>query len=600
MVGIFLLLAGIRPPSISLPSDPAPVPSTSPQLDRPAEPLQLPLVAGIGRTTLALIGELPPHLADLEPEPGLLPVDLTADGRLLTLKGSFGEPVLVGPEARSPVPGATWAEVTLSPNGRRLALLDPVGRASVWELGAEADRPLDPGPFRAIHWSPDSRLLGLQSTEGYQVWDAMTGRGIFERPGRLLAVGPEVVAVWRDGTLLVEGFDGRVLRVFGDLSPSTTAGVPGGLFDPGGARLALPVLAADGPGLFLLHLSARTPERLTRGELIHPLFTWSGDGSELSWIDRGRLWRRTLSGAVVPGPPARPDGLVRLRTYDRALIPDGLLLLRRGATLVERSPIASGERLRSPPGSAHLVQTGPGTAVVGVQEPGRVTVRVVGTDPDGVPLTEAATAPYLEAAVSGEGTWAVAINAGIRLLTGGRTYGPLDSGSSPTFAGETVLYTDGDRILSIDTRRLPFTIRPVMETVDLPEALRILALGVSGDRVLVLAETPGRSSRLLALPLDPGGDPEIGGPAELARFASADTRLELSPDRTAFAVHAERATVFSPDAIAYPEGKFLAFSPWSDWVLLERAGGLVAVSTRGRGEIPLPGSGPDQAAWLDR
>jgi WD40 repeat protein/DNA-binding SARP family transcriptional activator len=100
-----------------------------------------------------------------------------------------------------PDAGGGFLGVGFSPDGTMLATADGVGRVRIWRLGArrlvrtiQADAPLC-----GVVWSPDGRLVGAGQCGDYsfsfasaaRVWDARTGRLVFETSGQPATFVPQ-------------------------------------------------------------------------------------------------------------------------------------------------------------------------------------------------------------------------------------------------------------------------------------------------------------------------------------------------------------------------------------------------------------------------
>lgn len=301
----------------------AATPSPAARAALPEEPLTSPLVVVVGEELRAVWGALPGPLADLEVPAGTHVVELLPQGTLLVQEGAFRHPGTLDGRGRSErLADFPTTEVAAAPDGRTVALLDAVGRPWLVEPGWSGSlRRLSDEHFSRLHWSPDSRYLGLQQRDGYRVFDSVTGRTVASGPGRLLAVGPDMVVTWDGERLTLLGNDGMILRRWESVAPSTSAAVPGGLLDPSLEHLALPASVERAePGLTVLSLADGRIRTLSRGELHHPSFAWSGDGSHLYWIEEGGLfgWRGPLPGTVERVGLAAPGTEGRLQVYDPA------------------------------------------------------------------------------------------------------------------------------------------------------------------------------------------------------------------------------------------------------------------------------------------
>jgi serine/threonine protein kinase/WD40 repeat protein len=198
------------------------------------------------------------------------------------------------------------ALAALSADGRRLAFIDTAGALWVWDLAANAKRPLvasldSEGSMRQLQWSPDGRLLLTVGNEA-RVWDAATGT-------------PAAPLLPHGGSLFSAGFLGndRVLTIAANGSISLWQ-LP--QTDENAAVIDQPVVdatAADHPPLVL------------------------ADGKSL------RVKRRSTAAALHP--PRPHDPVVEHAVFS----PDGIRVVTAGADhAVNVWHSASGKRLLAP------------------------------------------------------------------------------------------------------------------------------------------------------------------------------------------------------------------------------------------------------------
>ena len=100
-----------------------------------------------------------------------------------------GKRLFVLPDAGT---GGGCLGVGFSPDGKKLATADGLGRVRIWELGTprllrtiEATQPVC-----GVAWSPDGTLVGAGQLRAYnfsssatRVWDVRTGRLVFRTKG---------------------------------------------------------------------------------------------------------------------------------------------------------------------------------------------------------------------------------------------------------------------------------------------------------------------------------------------------------------------------------------------------------------------------------
>jgi hypothetical protein len=129
-------------------------------------------------------------------------------------------------------------QLTISPDGTRLAVARPDGTVGVWSLAS--NRPVatlaagDTDPFAVLAYSPDGRYLAAVSASGGRLWDSVTGVPVGPR---LVLVGdwgdsvPEELRFSADGSrLVVRGSTGAVVgweltdRRPADPAPKPSAG----------------------------------------------------------------------------------------------------------------------------------------------------------------------------------------------------------------------------------------------------------------------------------------------------------------------------------------------------------------------------------------
>ncbi|NIA25263.1 MAG: hypothetical protein GWP04_06805 [Gammaproteobacteria bacterium] len=575
-------------------------------------------------------------------------MDVMPDGSLLTVTGEAY--VRVTPDGgHTPLPTpapADLLDVALSPDGRLLATVDLAGHPTVWDLETGASLELDrvsyPSPPRAasLHWSADSMALGLGlSEQSYYVWSVEGPLLQGPTAGRLIAVS-RLAAVGEDD----EGL--RINGGFHILPRTAISDIRIGVFSPDAKYLAVDATITDeGSGIWLLNLT----------EPIHQLlaptnspFTWSGDGTALYWADETGTYAHPVgprfTETLISDTAAEPGD--RLRVYDPALVPTPTLLIDAG-TLFELRDFVM---FRRDPDGLHLIDpldTGTTTSIqaafsVNPMAPllrtasfGLSNVDVLLLDTTGRTVGTLGSLPTEAAMVTriiNDPVLGVLLETDSReILRAGPTgLTTVLSGSSLGVVG-SVPFAISQALSSI------LTVPPegedpevLIDASNLAGTRRLLAaVGVRSDLLVLVQQQigvpavfwiPGDSELLRDIVL-PNAPISNATPFSLIYTNPEDLQITSGRIIPANDAHTFAVEMHSPDGVltlimatpgmgqltcggfvacvtASVEGTVLGFSPDGSWLLVNDAGRLEAISTRGRGRIPIDIAAPDQIAWI--
>ena len=510
--------------------------------------------------------------------------------------------------------------VTVSPNGRKLASVDPLGSLRIWDLATKTlvTEVALPSPTEAVMWSPDSDLVGLSFGNGYGVWNVRTGvLSAFGGSGSLVAVSQGGTAVWTEDRLELRGLDGSLQRFWEQLAPS---GSPAGAFDPTGrflAVLATAKVTEDAseatlppmPGVWMVSIFGTEQVRLGDAGP----FAWSGAGEVLYRIEGTSLYSQPIVLGFGPGPVPEAEALSReasvgdrLRIYDPALVPGGTLLLQSAEALRPAVERIAGNALIGilpavrPDDPQALALSAPIPAFDDIENPGVPILVLEGVGQRAIQLSEG---------------WIFVDSVGVApyFFTGV---------SVTSLVGQTLFVDQGtvQAALGPDHHEL------VLHPADLSEQ-RVVAVAGVRQTLFVLAATGGRGalyhvaawSDAIRTPLTdtegPGSSPlvvlELDSPVDQGRIVT-------SPDLVTIAVEASsqegapRTSIMwvgegRPPCwpafngvcrLAEVQGTAVDFSPDGSWLLVrDPQGQALLVSSRGRGTVALDLEIPIQGAW---
>lgn len=605
----------------------------------------------------------------LHPSPGGGSTDLgvLADGSTLrSVDGDLVRSVPDGHDVPIDSPGTTL-DTAVSPDGLRVAIRNVDGALSVWNAPTQtftALPPADPrGPAGSMHWSPDSTLLGVQTSDDefllVDVASPEAPRTI--SPGVLLGVGNAALAVRNTegsmpGTIRLVGLDRDALS-FIPFEPALREtiyleGTTKVAFDPTGLMLAADGSRAGQAGLRVVPLSG-AEERFVGDDPID--FSWSGDGSVLFWIDDRSVNAYPTSSPSGQGQVAggRFEPGAKLFVYDPAILPvpapllegdeylaelrDGLVMLRTPDGLTDVAPGHDLPAVSLQPFGAELLRT--------VAENEGVTLRL--TDP-GTGITDTAEGDVLEPdeRIVGAIMNQPSLHLGFLETDRGRILmgpGQGQNGSFQRVADGSSLGKIGAYVfaLATDQRRLLALSLPPATTAStedegfpllldanrLPNAERLITAAGVGTDLLAVAQLdtgehvlyfiPGYSSVFsVSLPrsapaeahadwlqvwiaprdwtdLQFAGTP-AGNLAVLAAHTPDGPVSLLIEDPS----HRQSRCGTTPCILDTIDGRPLGLSPGGDWLIVDRDGQEVAVSTRGRGERRIDTVAPDEIAWI--
>jgi hypothetical protein len=534
-----------------------------------------------------------------------------------------------------PPDDALTGELALAPNGRALALVADDGQLWLWQLtssvepGSTASVGL-PAPVAALRWSPDSTLVGVSfAGGGFGVWDVTTRALVASAPNvDLLAVSRLGTALWTGERLELRDLEGSLIRTWTTPSIDTSRGLPPAEFDPNERLLAVQAVSEgpNGPldGLWVLSVFGSDQERLVAGNPAATSFVWAGDGAALYYVSNGALSTypvesiydiTPVEGArTTTGPLAVGD---RLRVYDPALVPTGVLTVQDGPELVAHAldPGLLGRFSRPAPNTdSELIALETATTSV-VDAVCRVLAREIA--PEGKP-------PISEPrrVLQDDGMTVIETSLpSICVYRPGETL--MFEGSSLTTLGGHILFTDGDSVRAV----FGVTSKRVLQASAL-SAERILAIAGLRENLFVRTETGGRGvlyqvprwSSVLGDPVRRPSDLDADPIAVFVLDAPiTEGGLIAAPDDRALAVLAEADGRHVTHLLAYPVkerlspcnptggalceiartgGAPLDFSPDGLWLLVKTEdGAALAVSTRGRGVVGLDVTIADGAVW---
>lgn len=551
-------------------------------------------------------------------------VDVTPDGLAITWDGDAVSLWAPSDDITDRIAGGVTAAPILSPDGRLLAVAVDTA-VFIYDLSnaVPGTTPADIAVsgvsdirFDAVHWSPDARILGAAGTDEWVLFDVASGVAEARGEGRLLAVGGVFlprVAVQIEDDLELRTVDGTIQRTWTDILPADPGAlVVRGQFSPDTQFLAIQTARPDSPGVWILDIRGRGefPVGSRPGIGIVRALSWSGDGRALYWLDGRQLvaWlastRQTVLVTERDDTSDFPDRINGIRVYDQALVPTGTFSDRPAAPPAPPSVMADGAVLTQFDSSVvverTIIDAPPGLALAG-------GASVVTGD------EQRWGAEFAEGRISFESgpEWT---------FTDGE-FAWVDGTSLTSLAGQFVWLADGDLYSEASFPEPLITadqLSPgrIMAVVGLRDSL-VVTFQDAGNVTATLWQIPGWSDALshpflvnrgAVLPSSPFTLNVVWRPA-------GEFRMVRNLQQDAFAVTAnpDQGGTFG-QILFYPEldvssvcgvqlgacqGPFIAgvpltFSPEGHWVLTERSGSNTAVSTRGRGVIPL---GQDTAFW---
>ncbi len=585
------------------------------------------------------------------------PLGILADFSLIAQSGE--DLVLATPDGGIRPLGSptTVAEATVSPNGLLVGIRDILGNPWVWDSSSELFEKLSPEWYTGslvagpILWSPDSRLVGMQTDANRFLLIDVTQPAAqnTEASGSLLAIGNRHVVTSDGDEVHLLTLDRSPLRVPGTSVQTWGVATAGAAeVDPTGTLVAITGTMNDRTGLWIVRVG--DPAITFVGE--DPLdFAWSGDGTVLYWAHPNGVSAFPRDDLVVKpgeivGSDLEPD--TRLHIYDRKLVAAPSRLLADGTSLSElRSGVIFA---RTPDGvfsvnpedsltttsiqllGSQILRTAVSEESVELQsfDPRRGTITGIYRAGDlGVDEQLIRTALY-----SSEPLFAYAETSRQRILG---LSDPdelpaslvMPEGHSLGKVGRVIfaIGSDGRQLAPLALPQTTAPLRALLDAGDLPGVTRIVAAaGIRTDLFVVvelatgehaLYLIPGDSKLLEGLVLPNVPDEAQSDWLAISRFSDelADFRFLTPPVGHVAALSMESLEGpqtliiedpvsplsrcgISPCIVSRFAGMPLGFSPDGSWLVVTRDGAEIAVSTTGRGEQRLDLVAPEQIVWI--